>query len=153
MEPHLEVENIVANVAHFVDHRRWADLRALFAGTVTVDYTSLHGGEVDTESGDALIEGWREALEPLDATQHLLGQPAVELDTDDATVVCHVQAIHRFEKAPGGPEWTVAGTYEFELHDFPAGWQIVSLRLNTLYQSGNEMLLEEAAIEEGPEGV
>jgi hypothetical protein len=39
----------------------------------------------------------------------------------------------------------VGGHYVFELAKTPAAWKIGTLTLKTFYQTGNTMLLEEAA--------
>ena len=49
------VRSVVTGVAHHIDAKRWAELRALYADEVRTDYTSLFGGEPQTQSGDALI--------------------------------------------------------------------------------------------------
>ena len=66
------VRETVTGVTHDIDQRRWHNLRARFADTVVVDYTSLFGGEVQTQNGGDLVDGWRRLLTPLTATQHLL---------------------------------------------------------------------------------
>jgi len=78
------IRTMVANVAHHIDGKRWAELRALYAETVTTDYTSLFGGTPQKQSGDDLIAGWRGLLGKV-ATQHLLGPIDVHSTGDAAT--------------------------------------------------------------------
>ena len=144
-DPDTAIRNLVARIASTIDTRAWQDLRALFADQVTTDYTSLFGGEVQRQSGDDLIAGWHRLLSPLDATQHLLGAVAVQLDNDLAVADCHVRGYHVRHGAPGGPEWLVAGRWVIELRAMAGGWRITSLTLQTFYQTGNRNLLSEVA--------
>jgi len=143
IEDETAIRQIVVGVSHEIDHRRWPELRALFAETVRVDYTSLFGGEPQSLRADDLISTWQTRLTSIEATQHLLGPIAVAVQGPRAIATCHVRAYHRLPRAPGGPEWMVAGHYIFELTN-NAGWKIDRMKLETLYQTGNTRLLEEA---------
>jgi SnoaL-like protein len=139
------IRDTVSRVAHHIDGRDWPGLRSLFATRVTTDYTSLFGGEIQQQLGDALIEAWRGLLTPLDATQHLLGPISVQLGPDRARAECHVRGYHFREALPGGDEWMVAGHYVFELAPSGDRWLIEAVTLQTFYQSGNRQLLQQAA--------
>jgi hypothetical protein len=138
-----ELQAIVANVAHHVDAKRWAELRALYADQIDTDYTSLFGGTPQRQAADALIGGWRTALARV-ATQHLLGPIAVSLRGAQATAHCHVRAMHFVAGAAGGESWEVLGHYVFELTRGEAGWKIAGMTLETYLQLGNPKLLQEA---------
>lgn len=141
------VRDTVTRIAHTIDFRRWADLRALYAERVTTDYTSLFGGEVQQQAADDLMAGWRRLLSPLDATQHLLGPIDVRLEGNSALAECHVRGYHVKRGAAGGDEWMVAGQWRIALTERDGRWQITAMTLDTLYQSGNEALLRIAAID------
>src|SRR5262245_28750097 len=138
------VRSVVTGVAHHIDGKRWAELRALYADEVRTDYTSLFGGEPQTQSGDALIAGWSGVLETV-TTQHLLGPVEVDLDGPRATARCHVRALHHAKGAPGGEVWEVLGHYVFTLVREGEGWVISAMTLETFAQTGNSRLLAEAA--------
>jgi hypothetical protein len=135
------VRTLVARIAHTIDTRRWADLRALYADEVTTDYTSLFGGEVRRQSGDALIAGWRELLGALDATQHLVGPIDVRLESDRATAECHVRGYHVRRGAPGGDEWMVAGQWIIGAVERGGRWQVTTMTLRTFYETGSRGVL------------
>jgi len=137
------VRSVVIGVAHHIDAKRWAELRALYADEVRTDYTSLFGGEPQTQSGDTLIAGWSGLLETV-ATQHLLGPIDVDLDGPRATARCHVRALHHAKGAPGGELWEVLGHYVFTLVREGEGWTISGMTLETFAQTGNTRLLAEA---------
>lgn len=144
----LAIQALIAEVPHRIDGKRWPELRALYADAVSTDYRSLFGGEVQRQSGDALIESWRQLLTPV-TTQHLLGPIVVSLDGERAQARCHVRGYHWVEKAPGGPEWMVAGHYEFELVRSGTAWKIEQMTLLASYQTGNRQLLQQAQLLKG----
>jgi hypothetical protein len=135
----------VIKVSHYIDQRRWPQLRSLFADAVVIDYTSLFGGEVQTQNANDLVDGWQKLLTPLSATQHLLGPLVVDIRERAATVTCHVRGYHYLKGLPGGGEWMVSGHYVFELAKEETGWRIQKMQLQTFCQTGNVKLLEEAA--------
>jgi hypothetical protein len=145
------VRDVVARIAHTIDFRRWSDLRALYGDQVSTDYTSLFGGEVQQQRADDLIEGWRRLLAPLDATQHLLGPIAVQLQGGSAIAECHVRGYHVLHGAAGGDELMVAGQWLIELSERGDGWRITSMTLKTLYQSGNKEILRQAIAGPAPQ--
>jgi hypothetical protein len=136
------VRATVLSIAHHIDRRRWEELRALFAPEVSTDYTSLFGGEPQTQASSALVEGWRGILGRV-ATQHLLGPIAVHAEGSEAHASCHVRAFHHAPNAPGGSTWEVLGHYAFELRRAGAGWTITRMSLETFAQTGNTKLLSE----------
>jgi hypothetical protein len=138
------VRDVVAGVVHHIDMKRWSELRALYADEVRTDYTSLFGGTAQQQAGDALIAGWRGALEKV-KTQHVLGPIVVELAGTAATARCHVRAMHQASGAPGGEHWEVLGHYVFSLQNGASGWKITQMKLETFLQTGNVKLLAEAS--------
>jgi hypothetical protein len=137
------VEHQVVGLVHQIDHKRWRELRALFADTVRTDYTSLFGGSPVEQSIDSLIEIWRKSLETV-TTQHLLGSIDSQVYGDRATAACHVRALHYAPKAKSGTEWEVLGHYLFELARVADGFRITKVTLETFHQTGNRALLAEA---------
>jgi hypothetical protein len=139
----VELQAIVANVAHHVDAKRWAELRTLYADEIDVDYTSLFGGTAERKAADAVVGGWRDVLGKV-ATQHLLGPIDVVVRGPHATARCHVRATHVLAGAAGGSTWEVLGHYVFELARGEPGWKIVGMKLETFLQLGNLQLLQSA---------
>ena len=140
---HEQIQDVVANVPHFLDHKQWRDLQELYMETVETDWTSLFGGKALNQRGAVLIEAWRTLLTPI-VTQHLLGPIVVQIDGNSATARCHVRGYHYAKGAVGGDEWMVAGHYAIRLSKGETKWKIASMKLETFYQSGNTKLLEVA---------
>jgi hypothetical protein len=143
--PEDAVRATVTRVLHRIDAKRFADLRPLLADSVHTDYTSLFGGAPVDQDAEALIAGWKAALSPVQATQHLLGPIDVVVTGNEATAECHVRGEHVTPGLPGGDEWMVAGHYLWKLRRKGSSWVVTSLTLETYYQTGNRKLLEEAA--------
>ncbi len=104
----LDIIELHHRYAWALDHRDWKLLEACFTPDGGVDYGDL-GGELQGAPNIAAF--CRQALEGLDASQHLIGNTMVELDGDRATSTCYFQAQHVFEGARGGDTYIVAGTY------------------------------------------
>jgi hypothetical protein len=134
------VRSKVTAVVHHIDRKRWAELEALYAPVVETDYTSLFGGAPASGSAEALVAGWRNALERV-TTQHLLGPIEVRISGSRAEAYCHVRAFHHRPGAPHGEDWEVLGHYRFELVGAGTEWQITRMTLETLHQLGNRQLL------------
>jgi hypothetical protein len=137
----LAIQAVIVRVAHTIDGKRWAELRALFADTVQTDYTSLFGGEVQDQRADDLITGWRDLLGSV-VTQHFLGPVEVEIAGQVARAECHVRGYHVKEGVEDGDEWMVAGHYVFDLQRSASAWTIQGLKLQVILQSGNLKLLQ-----------
>ncbi len=122
-----------------VDTREWPVVEALLASTVTTDYTSLFGGEVETLRRADLVGRWRGLLPGFDATQHLLGPL---LPTGAGVWECNVRAHHYLD----GEEWMVAGWYVLGLHAVgPDGSPLVAaITLQATQETGSRGLVERA---------
>lgn len=138
----LEILELSSKLGLLVDARDWAALEALFSDPVRVDYTSLFGGEPQTQSPAELVAGWRQNLERLDATQHLIGNQAIEVDGDQASCAANVQATHLLTSGSDGPLWTVGGRYDYGLTRSAGGWRIGALTLTLHWETGNREILQ-----------
>jgi hypothetical protein len=141
----LAIQELTSAMLLHLDAREWDRVLDLFADSVRVDYTSLNGGEPQTVTSAALIGGWRQPLDHLDATQHLLGNQVVQVDGDQARCSAHVQGTHVLANASGGPVWTVGGRYEFGLVRTRDGWKIDAITLIVLWATGNRYIMQLAA--------
>ncbi|MER5261921.1 nuclear transport factor 2 family protein [Actinosynnema sp. NPDC002837] len=120
-------------MAWHADHREWDRLGRVFADEVTLDYTSLNGGEPVTLTPARIIEGWRAGLGAYAATQHLLGNQLVTVTGDTAVCTATVQATHR---KPDGALWTLGGFYRFDLVRTGEGWRIGGVVLTVAWSEG-----------------
>ncbi|MGW5262339.1 nuclear transport factor 2 family protein [Microbispora sp. NPDC004025] len=129
----LDVIDACTRMAWHADQREWSRLTEVFADKVTLDYTSLNGGEPATLAPAQIVHGWQSALGDYKATQHLLGNHLVTLDGDTAVCTASFQATHR---KPDDSVWTLGGTYRFTLMRTGDGWRITSVVMTTAWSDG-----------------
>lgn len=116
-----------------LDQHRWDDLRDVFAA----DATATLGSPDRLDGIEAIIGRIRAALEPLDDSQHLVGNHEIVVDGDTATHRCYLHAQHIRRSAVAGPHYIVAGRYEDELARTAAGWRITHRNLEVMWTEGN----------------
>jgi hypothetical protein len=123
-----------------LDSRDWPLLRSCFVDEATVVYEGL----AECDGVDAVVRVCRAALEPLDASQHMVTNFVVTLDADRATMTSYVHAQHVRADAPGGTTYVVAGRYEDELVRTEGGWRIARRRFSPVWTQGNIAVLQRA---------
>ena len=84
------IVDVCINYALALDSRDWARLRSCFTETAVADY----GGLGSSNSYEAIEQTCRAAVEPLTASQHLLGNHLVAVAGDSATGTSYFQAQH-----------------------------------------------------------
>ena len=143
----FDVASTVGALAVRVDARDWGGLLALFAPQVRVDYTSLFGGDPQVTEREALIAQWRGLLPGFTHTTHVIGEPAVEIDGERASVRASVVAWHfvRETALAGNELWLVGGCYEMTMQRIDGAWRIAELTLARAWQHGNLELPKVAA--------
>jgi hypothetical protein len=147
-----EIQDRIAVLLNAIDRLEWGAVRAAFAPTVAIDYTSLFGGSAETLPVAALVERWRGLLPGFDATQHLIGPVIVTgSGTEAATAETPVRGYHYLSGAEGGPVWMAAGRYRCAMERRDGDWKIGGLTLELAYQEGNLGLpaLAQARVAEG----
>jgi hypothetical protein len=113
----------------------------LLAEKVTLDYTSLFGGEPTTSTPERIIADWRAGLGHLQATQHMIGNQIAEVYGDEAVLTAHFQATHLLPNAHGGPTWTLGGRYRFDLTRSTSGWRIAGVVMTAVWADGNQQIM------------
>lgn len=119
-----------------VDARDWDAVTATLADRVSLDYTSLFGGDPETLPAGEVTVRWRGLLPGFDATMHFLG-PLVE---DSDTVQCNVRGYHHLD----GETWMVAGWYTLDVTDAGGQVRIRGITLETAYEDGSRELVDRA---------
>jgi hypothetical protein len=138
----LDITELHHRYAWALDHRDWRLLEECFTPDGAVDYGDL-GGQF--QGAPEIAAFCRQALEGLDASQHLIGNTMIELSGDRATSTCYFQAQHVFQGAPGGDTYIVAGTYSDVLTRGDDGWRIAHRTLTPSWMQGNPEVFAEAA--------
>lgn len=103
-----DVIDTATRLMWYLDTRDWATFPMVFADEVTLDYSSIWGGEPSTVSRAQIHADWSTLLGRFDATQHLLGNHLVTVDGDHAVLTAVFQATHILTNPFGSPRWTMA---------------------------------------------
>jgi hypothetical protein len=137
----LDVIDTCTRMAWYTDHREWDALASVFADEVTLDYTSLNGGEAVSLTPDRIVAAWRDTLGGFASTQHLLANHLVDIDADSAICTASFQATHRKAEAFGASLWTLGGSYRFDLVRVEGAWRIRGVAMTAVWGDGNRGLL------------
>ncbi|MFJ9367930.1 nuclear transport factor 2 family protein [Nocardia sp. NPDC101769] len=125
----------------FIDIRDWDAFPGVFADEVTLDYSSIWGGEPATVTPAQIRADWEKLIGSFDATQHLLGNHLVTVDGDRAELTAVFQAVHLLANRFGSPRWTLGGTYRIGLHLVGDEWKVDSMVMTAQWADGNKDIL------------
>jgi ketosteroid isomerase-like protein len=120
-----------------IDSRDWSRLATCFtpdAQAYYMDMPPCHGYQ-------AIEDTCRQALSPLDGTQHLIANVTVDLDGDEADSFCYLQAQHVKTGTPGGDNFMIAGRYLDRFVRTGEGWRIRQRRLEGIWTDGNPAVI------------
>lgn len=141
-----EMTRIADAIDSAVDAKDWALARSYFTDEITVDFTSLAGGEPATIPADGLIAGWSGNLTAEKESFHLRGNHRVSFNGPDAaTMLSHGYAWNRMERGAeaangGDPLWEVWGTYEHGFTRTEDGWKVNFMAFYATAERGNDFV-------------
>ena len=138
------VSDVVIRYATGVDMRDWRAFRSCFCDEVEIDLSSWSGAPARTLPADDWVSGLKPLFTGLDATQHSMSNPLVDIDGDSARCRAYMQAAHFLEDWPA-PEFTIGGYYDDRLVRTSAGWRISAFTLTVWWRRGDDALMAEAA--------
>jgi hypothetical protein len=134
------VISVVSSIPLAVDLARYDLAEAAFAPRITIDYTSLWGGEPQQMTPAQLMDGWRGIVPGFDATWHELADVRAEVRGDEATATAHVDGRHWI----GERLWRPIGTYHWTLRKLDGAWKVASMRFAMTQEIGDRALATEA---------
>ena len=137
----LAITDVINSMGTLADLGQYDRLQQLFTDEVTVDYTSLFPGEVQNISSEQLMSQWQSVLPGFDATQHMITNHQITIDSDEAKAIAYVRATHKL----GDEMWVVGGYYVDELVRTDEGWKLKAIQYNALYEKGDRSLIKQAA--------
>lgn len=141
---HEAITRKLYEYAYGIDTRDWDLYRSIFADTITADFSSYNGDPAATLPADDWVSGLKPLFTGLDATQHSMSNPLVDIDGDSARCRTYMQAAHFLEDWPA-PEFTIGGYYDDRLVRTSAGWRISAFTLTVWWRRGDDALMAEAA--------
>ena len=159
-DPRIDVAETVYRFAYGIDQRDWSGYRSNFVdapGEIEFDYSSYNGRPPSRMNVDAWIGGVTPLFTGLDATQHSMSNPLVEIEGDEARCRVYMQAAHflwrdDLEEATGSPnpEFTIGGYYDDHLVVVDDRWRIDRVSLTVWWRRGNEAIMELARTNGAP---
>lgn len=138
-----EMTRIADSIDAAVDAKNWDHARSFFAETISVDFTSLTGGDPATIPADALIAGWSANLTDEKTSFHLRGNHRVVVQGTDAAILhSHGYAWNRMERGAlpengGNALWEVWGTYTHEFERSDGAWRVTGMTFTATAERGN----------------
>lgn len=150
-DPRIDVAETVYSFAFGIDGRDWDAYRAIFVGPdepITFDYESYSGRPAMRMTADEWLGAVRPLFDGLDATQHTMSNPIVDIDTDGRSARCRVymQAAHFLVVDGVQEEFTIGGYYDDHLVLRDTGtaavWKIDAVQLTVWWRRGNDAIME-----------
>ena len=126
-----------------VDAKDWTTARSFITDEITVDFTSLVGGEPATIPADGLIAGWSANLTEDKTSFHLRGNHRITFAGPDAAVIhSHGYAWNHMEAGAlpengGDPLWEVWGNYTHDFARTDDGWRITGMVFEATAERGS----------------
>jgi len=125
-----------------IDTRDYALLRSVFMERITMDFRDYSGGEVATLSADDWVAGCKVLFDGLDATQHVMTNPMVDIDGDSARCRMYMKAEHFLRNDMGSFDYAIGGYYTDELTKVEGRWLINAVTLKLFWQRGNRHIMQ-----------
>ncbi|HTJ62377.1 MAG TPA: nuclear transport factor 2 family protein [Alphaproteobacteria bacterium] len=136
----LDLEDIKRTIGLYVVSIDTRDL-SLFDEIFTPDAPIILGG-MPPMTPESYKKIGADGLAALDATQHHLGLPVIDLDGDRANARCYFMAQHvRNDLKPANPFLLIGGWYTDELARTEDGWRITKRIGTALWYDGNPDVL------------
>jgi hypothetical protein len=151
-DPRIDVAETVYRFAYGIDQRDWDAYRSIFVAPpadIEFDYSSYHGRPASRLDVETWVAAVTPLFEGLDATQHSMTNPLVEIDGLTARCRVYMQAAHflwreDLETATGSTdaEFTIGGYYDDHLVRIDDVWLIDRVALTVWWRRGNEAIME-----------
>ena len=133
--------------AQGIDTRDFALLRSIFTDEVTMDFEDYGGPPVQTLKADDWVRAVETLISGLDATQHVMTNPIVDVDVDADTAVCrmYMKAEHFLKNDQGNFDFAIGGYYVDRLKRIDGRWLITAVTLKLFWSRGNRHIMTLAA--------
>lgn len=123
-----------------IDTRDYELFRSVFTDEVTMDFSSYNGQPGTTLAADDWVAGVRNLFDSLDATQHSMTNPLVDVASDgrSARQRMAMQAAHFLD----GVEFTIGGWYNDRAVRVGDAWKLQAVTLNVTWRRGDESIMQ-----------
>jgi len=135
-----DAARVVTELFTATDRRDWPRVEACLAPRLTLDMTSLVGGEPTETSGTAVAAMWKEGLAPIDHVHHQVGNIVVTVSGEEADVSCYGIALHHRKVASPRATRVFVGSYRIHLARLDGRWRIDRFIFDLGFLEGNPEL-------------
>ena len=136
-----DIVSRVYEYAYGIDTRDWALYRSIFCDEIFMDFSSYSGAPGAQMKADDWVAGVKPLFSGLDATQHTMTNPLVDINGDKARCRMYMQAEHIFNDADGDAFYTNGGYYDDQLICTDKGWLISEVKLTVWWRRGNASIM------------
>jgi uncharacterized protein (TIGR02246 family) len=133
-----EIRELTARYAKAIDEKDYRGIAECFAEGAAAHY---NGFSLVLTGREEIVAHMRQALEPLDATQHMFSNFIIEGDAAQARLTCDILAQHVKGGAADRDTYLAGGRYTVELRKTAGRWQIAKLQARSVWGMGSRELL------------
>lgn len=141
-DTHTQIVRRVYEYAYGIDTRDWSLYRSIFTDEIAMDFSSYNGNPASRMKADDWVAGCRVLFTGLDATQHSMSNPLVDVDGQRARCRMYMQAEHFLRNDQGSDDFALGGYYDDRLVLTADGWKIEAVTLNVLWSRGNRHIMQ-----------
>ncbi len=134
----LAIMTILGRIGRYGDEKRWEEHQSLFTDEITIDFGQVKPPGITSSQA---IKEWARLAYRVVNTLHLLTNLDVKVDGDTAFVAS--SGLSRHERTDTKDFWNIYSRYEHELVRTNRGWKVTRLKMEPVFQEGNQNMLEE----------
>ena len=139
----------VYEYAYGIDTRDFELYRSIFTDQIAMNFHSYNGQPELSLPADEWVANCRALFLGLDATQHSMSNPLVEVVGDHARCRMYMQAEHFLVTDQGSNDYAIGGYYDDRLLRTEEGWKIEAVTLQVNWHRGNRHIMQ-LALERSP---
>ncbi len=124
-----------------IDTRDFALLRSIFTDEIEMDFQDYSGQPATTLKADEWVAGCKVLFTGLDATQHVMTNPIVDITGDDAVCKMYMKAEHFLQNHQGNADFALGGYYIDRLKKINGRWTICAVTLKIFWNRGNRHIM------------
>jgi len=124
-----------------IDTRDFDLLRSIFTPSITMDFEDYSGHPAEVLQADDWVANCRVLFTGLDATQHVMTNPIVDIENDRATCKMYMKAEHFLHNDLGNVDFALGGYYIDQLEKVEGHWLINAVTLKIFWNRGNRHIM------------
>lgn len=124
-----------------IDTRDFELLRSVFTEEIAMDFEEYSGQPATVLKADDWVAGCKVLFTGLDATQHVMTNPMVDINGDEATCRMYMKAEHFLQNDQGNDDFALGGYYTDRLVRVDGRWLICAVTLKLFWNRGNRHIM------------